>query len=94
MATTGKGAHKLNGPTEVKALYFRGPFSFMAPLPAFISKGPTEVKFKHVAVKNFSLAPLANLFPPRTFKMMVPLVLRPHRGIQGAHSGLRRLYSH
>jgi len=34
-----KGAHELNRPTEVKALYFRGPFSFMGPFTCFHLEG-------------------------------------------------------
>ena len=44
-------------------------------LPLSPQRDPQKWTLNMVAVKKFSLAPLANLFPPRTFKMTVPLVL-------------------
>ena len=64
-------AHELRGPTEVKAFYVRGHFTFMGPFACLQLKGCTEVNFKHGGSQKFFDPSLANLLPPHTFKMMV-----------------------
>jgi len=63
----GKVAHELNGPTEVKALHFRGPLSLPPPLYLLsLQRGPQN--FKHGGGQIFFALSTHELIPTSHFQ--------------------------